>query len=124
MSTISAKPELLDDEVELVLEAPRLPEPELEEPESELPVPDVPEVPELESEPVELEPPPAEMAAPGLVLASETIVPLAEAYSLVSASALWALRRFCSALSTAARAEAIAPGDGVRGVLGRRGAGR
>lgn len=31
----------------------------------------------------------------------------------MSASALWALRRFCSALSTVARAEAIAAGDGV-----------
>jgi hypothetical protein len=79
VSTISANPELLDDEGELVLEPPRLPEPELEEPESELPVPDVPEVPELESEPVELDPLSAEMAAPGLVLASETIVPLADA---------------------------------------------
>lgn len=76
MLTISAKPEPLDDEDELVLEPPRLPEAELEELESELPVPDVPE---LESEPVELEPLPAEMVAPALVLASETIVPLAGA---------------------------------------------
>lgn len=77
VSTISAKPEPLDDDPELVLESPRPPEPEpvaaleLAEPE--------PDPLEADSDPFELEALPAEMISPGLVLASDTTVPLAGA---------------------------------------------
>ncbi len=85
MLTISAKPEPLDDDDD-ELELPRLPavldDPLPDEPDPE--DPDEPEPLELELE-LEFEPP--EISSPGLVLSSETIVPVAGAYSLVSASA-------------------------------------
>jgi hypothetical protein len=101
VSTISAKPEpleSLDDE----LEPPRLPD-ELDplEPVDPDPEPDPLEPVEPDPEPLdpldpdelELDELAAETVSPGLVLCSETIVPLAGAYSRVSASVSCALLR-------------------------------
>jgi hypothetical protein len=52
---------------------------------------------------------PADTLSPGERLATDTIVPLIGAYSLVAASAVWALLTLASALYTAACAEAIDP---------------
>jgi hypothetical protein len=111
--TISAKPELLEEEEELELLDP---EPvELDAP--ELPVVDDPEP--LDPEPLEpdelaeLDPLEPVIRSPGLVVSSETIVPLSGAYSRVSSSAVWALRRLMRALSTEASAEAMLAGEGA-----------
>lgn len=111
--TISANGELeLLDEDDDELEPPRLPADA--EPPAAPPVP-VPEE-ELDEElelllalPVE----PADTASPGERLASDTIVPLVGAYSLVLLRAVWALLTLTSALSTEAWAEAMLAGEGV-----------
>jgi hypothetical protein len=102
-----------------------------EPPEAELPEPEEDELPELprlpavvpeellEEEPDDEEPvdgldvDPAETPSPGERLASETIVPLVGAYSLMFASAVLALFTFASALYTAACADATLPADEV-----------
>jgi hypothetical protein len=101
--TISTRPELLDDEDELLLEPPRLPAvapvPELD------PEPD----PELDPEP-EPEPDPdplAETVSPGETSATLTTVPVAGAYRRVSLSAFSAFLTVAWAPSTAAWAEAM-----------------
>jgi hypothetical protein len=101
VSTISAKPELVDPELvdpeedDEPLEPPRLP--------AEADPVAVDEV-GLEAEPVEDEPAevdpeplPADTGSPGLRLCSETIVPALGATSRVSAKAVWALRRLACA---------------------------
>ena len=116
VSTISAKPVLVDAEEDDELPVPpRLPA-EVD--------PDPLDAPPLVEEPVEDEaadaaPDPllADTGSPGLRLASETIVPALGATSRVSANAVWALRRLASAPSTEAFAEAIVAGDGVVVVL-------
>jgi hypothetical protein len=117
--TISANGELVlapddeEDDVEL-LEPPTLPavvpvEPPVEEPvEDEVPV-DALEVPDVEALPVE----PADTVSPGDRLASDTIVPLIGAYSLVLLCALSALSTPACALSTAACAEATLAAEEV-----------
>ena len=101
--TISAN-ELELPEVEDELPEAELPEVEDEEvPEPPRPPAVVPEEPVAEEpddeEPVdELEVDPAETASPGERLASDTIVPLIEAYNFVRASAVLALCTFASAL--------------------------
>jgi hypothetical protein len=89
--TISAKPEL--DEEELVEEAdpPRLPElvPDVDEPEE--PEDDVP-LDEFED--VD----PADTESPGERLSSETMIPLVGARRRVAASEIWALWTLASAL--------------------------
>lgn len=116
VSTISAKPELVDaEEDDELLVPPRLPA-EVD--------PDPLDAPPLVAEPVEDEaadeaPDPllADTGSPGLRLDSETIVPALGATSRVSANAVWALRRLASAPSTEAFAEAIVAGEGVLVVL-------
>jgi hypothetical protein len=117
--TISVNGELVlpddeEDEVE-VPEPPRLPvvvpeELPVEDPdEDEVPL-DPLDVADVEALPVE----PADTASPGERAASDTIVPLIGAYSLVSLSAVCALSTLACALSTAACAEAMLPAeDGV-----------
>jgi len=111
VSTISANGELEpepedDDEapppkVPAVVPAPAAPDPPLlEAAEDELP-----------PEPLELAP--AGTASPGVRLASETMVPLAGAWSWVLVNSDSALLRFACALYTAAWADAMLPGDGV-----------
>jgi hypothetical protein len=102
--TISANGELELPEVEDVLPEAELPELDAE------PVPEPPRLPAvvpeevLEEEPDDEELPevlevdPAETASPAERLASETIVPLVGAYSLVRASAVVALCTLASAL--------------------------
>jgi hypothetical protein len=103
--TISAKdePELPDVEDEelpevelpaLAPEPPRLP--------AVAPVEPLDDEPEEEVPPDELEVDPADTASPGERLASETIVPLIGAYSLVLARAVLAVCTLASALYTAA----------------------
>jgi hypothetical protein len=106
----SANPELLD-ELELVLEEPRLAAATAPaKPPPPLPL----ELDELEDDPLpELLAPLVVIESPGETLASEAIVPLVGAYSFVLASAVSALLTFASALSTDACAAAIAAGDGV-----------
>ncbi len=100
--TISMRPELLEDDDELLLEPPRLPAVELE-PDPELPL--EPELAlELEPDP---DPEPAETVSPGDTLATLTTVPVAGAYRRVWFSAFSALRSVASAPSTAACAEAM-----------------
>jgi hypothetical protein len=106
--TISANDELELPEVE----DEELPEAEL--PELEVLAPDAPRLPAvvpdepLDDEPEEDVPPdplevdPADTASPGERLASETIVPLIGAYSLVLARAVLAVCTLASALYTAA----------------------
>ena len=68
------------------------------------------------TEPVPLELPSScrpEIWSPGLVLSSETIVPVAGAYRRVSAQRLLGVAEVSSALSTEAWADAMAAGDGV-----------
>jgi hypothetical protein len=113
--TISANPELLEDDE--LLELPRLPElPVLlalvPVPAEVLPDPLEPALPvSLALEVLEALLP--EMSSPGLVDSSETTVPLAGAYRRVSSSAACALRRLSRALSTDAWAEAMVAGEGV-----------
>ena len=72
--TISTRPELLEDDDELLLEPPRLPAVELE------PDPELTPEPELELEPEpDPEPEPAETVSPGETLATLTTVPVAGA---------------------------------------------
>ncbi len=81
---ISANPEPLDDDDEL--ELPRPPAVLADDPLA--PVPDDPDADEPEPEEFEelvLEFEPADTSSPGLVLWSDTIVPVAGAYSRVSA---------------------------------------
>jgi hypothetical protein len=109
--TISANGELELAEVVEELEPPRPP----------AVVPAVPAVDELDEdvlldvEAVEaLAVDPAETESPGERLASDTIVPVIGAYSLVAASAVFAVLTLASALYTAACAEATLPaGDAV-----------
>ncbi len=100
-STISANAELEVDEDD---ELPRLP--------AVVPVP--PDA-ELDEDPLAatLDVVPADIESPGNEPDSDTIVPLLGAYSLVSASASFALRTFASALSTDACAEATLDADDV-----------
>jgi hypothetical protein len=100
--TISTRPELLDDEDELLLELPRLPAVEL----ALAPDPELEPEPELELEP-DPEPEPPEIVSPGDTLSTLTTVPVAGAYSRVSLSVFSAVRRVASAPSTAAWAEAM-----------------
>ncbi|HSO99729.1 MAG TPA: hypothetical protein VLP43_12315 [Solirubrobacteraceae bacterium] len=103
VSMISAKAEeLLELELELELDPPRLPA-DVAPPAPLLldddPLPDAELAPELV---------PAETLCPGCSFDSETIVPLAGAVSFVAASDVSAVLRFDSALYTDACAEAIA----------------
>ena len=101
----SANPELLD-ELELD-EEPRLAA-------AIAPMPLPPELDELDDELLlELLAPLVVIESPGDTLASDAIVPLVGACSLVLLSAVSALLTFASALSTDACADAIAAGDGV-----------
>ncbi len=124
MSTISANGELEppdeppepppEDEDEDPLAPPRLPAVALA---PELPVPPLEELPEDEVLPDALEFDPAETVSPGERFASETIVPLAGAYSLVFASAVWAFWTLACAAYTEACADAMLAGEGVVVVL-------
>ena len=104
--TISTRPELVDDEDELLAEPPRLPAVALVaalEPEPELPLD-----PELALDPDAGEPePPEETVSPGETAATLTTVPAAGANRRVSFRAFSALRTVASAPSTAACAEAM-----------------
>jgi hypothetical protein len=112
--TISANGEVelpeVDEDDEDEPEPPRLPAvapavvPVVDLPED--PLPDVVDVEALEVDPGDTE-------SPGERLASDTIVPLTGAYSLVAASAVSALLTLASALYTAACAEAIVPAGEV-----------
>jgi hypothetical protein len=111
--TISANDELDEppDEDEDELDPPRLPA--VDVPPATPPPP--PDEDELDDELLlaALEVDPADTESPGSRLASDAIVPLVGAYSLVSFSAVWALRTLASALKTAASAEAMLDGEGV-----------
>jgi hypothetical protein len=117
VSTISARPELL--ELEELLALPRLPA-ELDDAPEPLPDPD-PEPDELDDDvdpdPAELDPDPPDTGSPGLRSDSDTIVPDAGATSRVSASVVCALCKLASAPSTEACAAAIAVGEGVGEVV-------
>jgi hypothetical protein len=110
--TISANGEVEPVEVEEdeELELPRLPAVVavglLVEEVVDDPVPEVVDVDALEVEPADTE-------SPGERFASDTIVPLIGAYSLVAASALLALLTLASALYTTACAEATVPAGDV-----------
>jgi hypothetical protein len=105
VSTISAKPEPLELELELefveLADPPRLPD------EFELPpllaAPDELAPPEpLEPELLDEDPAPPVTGSPGLRLSSETMVPALGATSRVSARVVWAFRKLASDPSTAA----------------------
>ncbi|MEA2213086.1 MAG: hypothetical protein QOF83_3034 [Solirubrobacteraceae bacterium] len=102
VSTISAKPEPLELELEFVelADPPRLPD-ELDPP--LLAAPDELALPEaLEPELLDEDPAPPVTGSPGLRLSSETMVPALGDTSRVSARVVWALRKLASAPSTAA----------------------
>jgi hypothetical protein len=96
-----------DEEDELEVVEPRLPAVAPEEPlvgdPDEAEVPLELDVPDADAFPVV----PADTVLPGDTLASDTIVPLFGAYSLVLLSAACAVSTFACALSTAACAEAM-----------------
>jgi hypothetical protein len=89
--TISAKPELDEEELDEEDDPPRLPElvPDVDEPEE--PEDDVPLDEFDDDEPEDTE-------SPGERLSSETMIPLVGARRRVAASEIWALRTLASAL--------------------------